>query len=130
MSTRSNTTKGVTDAEALARLPKWAADRIRNLEGSLEQARAQIQRTAAQEPTRTGLGYHMDLRKAGEPAMWLPDDHVTFYLPDRRRERDTFIQVRFADESGEMRLRVMASDGPLDVRPEASNVVSLGVRDR
>ena len=128
MSTRSNIIKGVTSEEALARLPKWAADRIRNLEESLDNARVQLQAIASQEPTRTGLGYHLDVGKAGEPEMWLPDKHVTFYLPDRYRERDTFIRVRFEDDHGEMRLQVMAS-GRLDLRPEASNVVSLGVRD-
>lgn len=116
--------EGVTEEVALGRLPKWAQDRIRNLERDLAHLQEELRKSESQEPTRTGLGY--DTRSAGEPGRWLPDQHVTFYLPDQQRPRDTWIQVMF--EPARKSLRVMGSDG-LIVKPGASNVVNLEVVD-
>jgi hypothetical protein len=112
----------------MKRTDEAALKRVRNLEESLETAWAAIEKLRAQEPTRIGSGYHADLARAGDPELWLPDQHVTFFLPDRRRERDAWIQVHFAPDEA-ARLRVYASD-VLDVHPRASNVVHLGVVER
>jgi hypothetical protein len=127
----SRVLNGQTEEAALGRLPKWAQDRIRNLERDLAAVRDELTFSESQTPTRTGQGIDTRPGSIGLPRRWLPDEHVTFYFPDRRRERDTFIQVRFVKGlGGKMLLDVRASDGPLIVRPSASNVVTLEVEDR
>lgn len=116
------------------RLPKWAQDEIARLEDHVQALRRKLMALELQSPTKLSQGYavpatHPDAA-AGTPARWLPDnEHITFWLDDRYRNRDTFIQVRFHPHRYAC-LHIMGSDGPLEVRPEASNVVSIGVGKR
>lgn len=116
---------GLTKPEDLARLPLWAQDRIRNLERDLTKVRGELARTEAQEPTKMSLGFDLP----GAVVRWLPDEEsVTFLLPPSRGlVRDNHIRVGFDSSPGI--LRVMGSDC-LVIRPGASNVIFLEVRDR
>lgn len=118
-----------TDPEKLARLPKWAQERIQLLERDLSREREKAQRHLSQEPTRIGLGYHTAQDKMGEPRVWLPDDeHVTFFLEDRQRPGDRSISFSFDRHSGGVQVR--STDGPLQIEPQASNVAVLNVSER
>lgn len=125
----NRTIDGVTHPGHLAKLPKWAQDRIRNLERDRHSLREELRAALSEEETRVGYGYDTSPGSVGQPKAWLPDgEHVTFYLPDRNRERDTFVQFSFDRQRGG--IRVMGSDGPLAVRPEASNVINVNVENR
>lgn len=116
---------GLTKPEDLARLPLWAQDRIRNLERDLAQVRKELARTEAQEPTKMSLGFDLP----GREIRWLPDEEsVTFWLPPTSGLlRENHIRIGFDSSPGI--LRVMGSDS-LTIRPGASNVIFLEVRDR
>ena len=113
--------------DKLARLPRWAQDEIQRERSRADAAEAELQR---QEPTRTGQGMRTDSGSIGQPRRWLPDEQVTFYLPDRNRERDTWVQVRFEKRHGGTWVQLMGSDGPLVIEPDASNVIRATVGDR
>lgn len=101
---------------SIEKLPKWAQERILAAEyriKSLEQDRDALHDP---ENDKISMGYG----DAGEPRLWLPDDHVTMHLVDKR----DWIQFQ-RDVRGRC-IKVMAS-GQLSVHPQASNTVELRV---
>ena len=120
----------VNQDSRVARLPKWAQDHIRGLERERDLAVRELRQSESQQPTRTSQGFNHRPNSVGEPARWLPDEHVTFYLSDPRRERDTFVQVRHEEWRGSAWVQIMGSESPLVIEPAASNVVRVKVGKR
>ena len=108
----------------ITKLPKWAQQRIQNLERDCDSLRDALLVSESQEQTRVGLGISVEPGRIGEPERWLPNTSVCFYLDDERRELDSWVSARISGDA----VSILASHGGIYVEPRASNSISIKLR--
>lgn len=115
-----------TTTHDIDKLPKWAQDHITALNRDLAEARLIAAKASRQGPTAVAVGHGYD-QTVGDTADYWADDHtrVRFALgnPGGRWMLRNYIDVRILD----WKVKVYGSDS-LDIMPQASNVVDIGVR--
>lgn len=112
-------TRASDSPEARARLPRWAQDRLTQLEGTVEYFKGKLREGPADSviwmnnmPDRQDWG--------GAPARPMGDDSVYFKLDSGWIQCD----VRWG------KLNIHAYNGMLSLEPQSGNVANATVRDR
>ena len=119
----------VNEDERMARLPRWARDKLNRMEADLAGLRNDMDTIVGKhDGARVFLDYRLGDSLSGHSPM--PDHtQVTFRLGDDKM-RSADITVKMIEDSyGNRQLEVHGGDG-LNIMPVASNVALVTLRDR
>jgi len=115
-------------AEQIAKLPKWAQERIRNLERALFiSQRTMTEFCDSQTPSRVWYDELICDKVIGGPSsrrVYIQSNRVTFGR-DALRERTLIVQC----DSDEEDVYLISADGML-IRPKVSNMIEIKVVER